>query len=188
MKRAWYYTKTGKDRKGPVSTEQLRQLAAAGDLAPGNMVFEVGTTRWVQAGSVADIFPKEQADKPAAPAAEKAEKPAAPAAAAPRVTTVVVCGVRRQAFHLVLRQGPAGGWWAESAHKRTGDREAVQPFDGTFQIDPAFAGCPWCGSRGAYRCGACGVLNCMGAVVALRPGHEITVCGNCRHPSVLGGA
>jgi hypothetical protein len=53
----WYFTKNGKDRLGPFTFEQLRQLAAGGLLAPANLVLEDGSRKWTPAGSIQGLFP-----------------------------------------------------------------------------------------------------------------------------------
>ncbi len=52
----WFYAH---DRKkvGPVSWAQLRHLAAAGQLRPGDMVLADGAARWTQAAAVDGLFP-----------------------------------------------------------------------------------------------------------------------------------
>ena len=52
----WYYAKDGK-QEGPIGMAQLSQLAASGRLGPKDMVFKTGTTDWVEASTVAGLFP-----------------------------------------------------------------------------------------------------------------------------------
>src|SRR5205823_6252419 len=114
-----------------------------------------------------------------------AAAPASPAVEAPHTSTLAVCGVRRRVFALVLRQGPAGGWLAEETYlpeSLPANRSPAQPFNGNFDVGPTYAGCPHCGDRGFFRCEVCGALNCLGAILTMRPGHAISVCGNCPHP------
>jgi hypothetical protein len=51
----WYYAKEG-ERKGPVSSSQLRQLAQSGELLPTDMVFKEGGTQWIPASSINNLF------------------------------------------------------------------------------------------------------------------------------------
>lgn len=61
----WYYSRN-KQRLGPVSLEQLRQLVASGELQPTDMIFRQGTQKWIPVGSIPELRP---ADGPAGPAA-----------------------------------------------------------------------------------------------------------------------
>lgn len=51
----WYYA-AGDQRVGPVSLDQLKQLAAAGAITPATFVWTAGAAQWVPAGSVAALF------------------------------------------------------------------------------------------------------------------------------------
>lgn len=70
----WYYL-TDEEPQGPVSAEQLKKLAAAGQLAPDDMVWKEGMDDWVDASKLKGLFPT---SKPAA-ASPKAPAPAPPA-------------------------------------------------------------------------------------------------------------
>jgi hypothetical protein len=52
----WYYARGGA-RVGPLGLDQLRRLAAAGEVAPNDMVFEPGAGAWVSAGTVPGLLP-----------------------------------------------------------------------------------------------------------------------------------
>lgn len=53
----WYCAK-GKQRLGPFTTEQLRQLTTAGAIQPTDMVLKAGAQQWVQASTVSELaFP-----------------------------------------------------------------------------------------------------------------------------------
>ena len=52
-----YYYLHGGERFGPVSFEQLKELAAAGKLAPDDSVWQEGMRNWVRASTVPDLFP-----------------------------------------------------------------------------------------------------------------------------------
>ncbi len=51
----WHYARQGQ-QFGPVSGEQLRQLAASGQLQPGDMVWKQGMAAWSPASSVQGLF------------------------------------------------------------------------------------------------------------------------------------
>ncbi len=63
MASQWYYTKSG-DQLGPVSSTQLRQLAASGEIGRTDHVFKVGAKDWITAMSVKDLFPTTPATVP----------------------------------------------------------------------------------------------------------------------------
>src|SRR4051812_12790899 len=52
----WYYARD-KQKVGPLYPEQLRRLAATGQLRPVDMVWQEGTPKWLTAGMVAGLFP-----------------------------------------------------------------------------------------------------------------------------------
>lgn len=53
---SWFYA-SGKQRLGPFSWEQFRELARTGQLKPEDMVFQHGTQRWLTASTVPDLLP-----------------------------------------------------------------------------------------------------------------------------------
>jgi ferredoxin len=59
---AWFYARNNK-AVGPCSWEQLKELAARGEISGTDMVLEMGTKLWVAASTRPDLFPA-----PAAPA------------------------------------------------------------------------------------------------------------------------
>jgi ferredoxin len=65
---AWYLARN-KQRVGPLSFAQLRELAAQGELSRDDMVVQAGAQKWVAAGEVHGLFPQ--------PAATPAEPEAA---------------------------------------------------------------------------------------------------------------
>lgn len=80
----WFFTKDGKQRLGPFTSEQLYQLAGTGQLARSDMVLKVGKQKWVKAVSIRGLF--SQPSQPSAvlqavpvvaagPPAQVAEKP-----------------------------------------------------------------------------------------------------------------
>jgi hypothetical protein len=60
----WYYTCQGQ-QKGPVSTADLKQLAAERQLQPTDLVWREGLAKWVPANTAKGLFP----EMPVAPAA-----------------------------------------------------------------------------------------------------------------------
>jgi hypothetical protein len=52
----WYYTSDNKQRLGPVSAEQLRQLALAGTIRPEHMVMREAGGKWIPAAKVKGLF------------------------------------------------------------------------------------------------------------------------------------
>jgi hypothetical protein len=90
----WFYTDQGQ-RRGPVTWQQLQQLATGGQLKPNDLVWKNGMPQWSPASSQAGLFgaptaPAPAAAAPPAPAsapsrpAAPAPAPAAPAPAPPR--------------------------------------------------------------------------------------------------------
>lgn len=73
----WFYVRN-KVRSGPVSMQELKQLAGSGQLAPTDMVLKEGTQRWLAAKSLGELFPG-GAPAPAAPSPVAAPPPAASA-------------------------------------------------------------------------------------------------------------
>ncbi len=51
----WYYSKNNK-QQGPVSAEQLKQLAASGQLQPSDLVWKEGMGQWVEASRIKGLF------------------------------------------------------------------------------------------------------------------------------------
>lgn len=60
----WFYSRNG-ERRGPVSSSELRRLAATGQLLPSDLVWKEGMENWVRASSSSDLFP--DASEPPAP-------------------------------------------------------------------------------------------------------------------------
>jgi hypothetical protein len=55
MEPVWYYVRGGK-QTGPVSFDELKSAAAAGQVAPGDLVWQEGTADWVAARTVSGLF------------------------------------------------------------------------------------------------------------------------------------
>ena len=51
----WHYT-SGGAQLGPVSTGQLRELARAGRVTPGDLVWKEGMAEWVAASKLKGLF------------------------------------------------------------------------------------------------------------------------------------
>src|SRR5262249_32755704 len=60
----WFYTLDKQQRLGPVTSRQLRALAAAGTIRPESMVMREGGGKWVPAAKVKGLFPKPTAASP----------------------------------------------------------------------------------------------------------------------------
>src|SRR5262245_16691575 len=56
MESLWYYVRDGA-QTGPVSFDELKVVAASGQIAAGDLVWQEGTPDWVPARSVAGLFP-----------------------------------------------------------------------------------------------------------------------------------
>src|SRR5439155_16318699 len=85
MPEQWYYAR-GQQRLGPVSKEQLKGLATAGQIQPGDLVWRVGMPQWAAASSVEGLMAAEATEAvaplEAAPVSVSAPAPVAPASAA----------------------------------------------------------------------------------------------------------
>jgi hypothetical protein len=57
MASEWHYTQNGQPAGTPVSSAELKRLAASGQLLPTDMVWREGMANWVTAGSIKDLFP-----------------------------------------------------------------------------------------------------------------------------------
>jgi len=78
----WHYLTDDSDEpQGPVSSEQLKKLAAAGKLAPDDMVWKEGMADWVEAAKLKGLF---SANKPASDSGPAPAKSPAPAPPPPR--------------------------------------------------------------------------------------------------------
>lgn len=61
MGNRWFITRDRKQRHGPFSDAQLRQLASAGKLLPSDMLLLQGSARWVAASSIDGLFSQDTA-------------------------------------------------------------------------------------------------------------------------------
>jgi hypothetical protein len=57
MGNEWHYTQSGQPAVAPITTAQLKQLAATGQLQPTDLVWQEGMTDWVVASAVKGLFP-----------------------------------------------------------------------------------------------------------------------------------
>lgn len=56
MAQRWYYARGGQ-KIGPVTSQELRYLAASGSLQPADLVWTEGMAEWKEAQSVVGLFP-----------------------------------------------------------------------------------------------------------------------------------
>ena len=66
MENQWYYTKNNQ-QQGPVSPEQLKQLAASGQLQPSDLVWKEGMGQWVEGRKIKGLFSAPAAPNPQSP-------------------------------------------------------------------------------------------------------------------------
>src|SRR5262245_9511427 len=74
MTAEWYYT-TNKQQMGPVSWDELRELADVGILKPHDMVWSEGMDEWVKAINQSGLFSNEEGGGKPATAKKKPSKP-----------------------------------------------------------------------------------------------------------------
>ena len=85
MASRWFYSKGG-TQHGPATSEELKKLARAGTLAPGDLVWKEGTPEWVEARSVPGLLPEAASPPPLPPAL-----PSSPKTWGHRAGVVVAC-------------------------------------------------------------------------------------------------
>src|SRR4051794_18989646 len=61
MANMWYYARGG-HQIGPVPGAVLKQLAAAGDLLPTDLILKAGSTQWRPAGAASGLFPDSKSE------------------------------------------------------------------------------------------------------------------------------
>src|SRR5262245_29041523 len=81
MASQWYYTKEGQ-QMGPVSSQELKELARTGMLKRTDLIWKDGMPTWGQAGSARNLFPEEHATAHA-PQAQPTPRPEQRASAEP---------------------------------------------------------------------------------------------------------
>jgi GYF domain 2 len=65
MSKRWYISNDGKQRRGPFSDRQLKDLAVSGQLVPTDMVLREGSRIWVAASSIKGLFGSSKNSGPA---------------------------------------------------------------------------------------------------------------------------
>lgn len=78
----WYYAHD-QQQMGPVSSAELKRLAAAGQLAVDDLVWREGMDEWAPAGRVKGLFPQREAavaEPPSEPVSAQAPAPPPPSA------------------------------------------------------------------------------------------------------------
>lgn len=75
MSKQWYYTQGGQ-KVGPLSSEQLRNAARCGQLAPSDLLWTDEMENWAPASTIEGLFPS--AGPPAVPQADAGFMPPAP--------------------------------------------------------------------------------------------------------------
>ena len=53
----WYFTPDNRQRFGPVTSKQLRQLALSGTIRPEHLVMSEGSGKWIPAAKLKGLFP-----------------------------------------------------------------------------------------------------------------------------------
>ena len=59
----WYYTQND-ERQGPVTPEELKELANSGQLKPDDLIWKKGMKDWIEAAKLSGLIPSELADAP----------------------------------------------------------------------------------------------------------------------------
>ena len=99
----WYYAKGG-TRYGPVSMDQLKELAARGRLGPDDLVWREGLETWVRGRTIPDLpFPPPVAANSGGHAVEVPDVAAGAVTAAPSYCGLYVTSLRprRERPHLL---------------------------------------------------------------------------------------
>lgn len=139
MASQYYYARNGQ-RHGPVTSAELRGLAAAGQLGPEDLVWKEGQPEWLPARGIKGLFPAPAPELTVAPApvaiqGSPSPPPAAPAAvpAGPSATPLpqrVLTEVRETANVTIghvkglVRRG-MGARQGQQLHQKTLDAQAV---------------------------------------------------------------
>ena len=106
MTEQWYYSRNGQ-RFGPVPAEQLRQLAAARQLLPTDMLWKNGLSGWVAASTIPGLFAADTLDTETT--ARKPPPPPPPPAPARRAADPLdVQATARSIADSPPRRAPAG--------------------------------------------------------------------------------
>ena len=134
MSSHWYYSKSGQ-RHGPVTEEELKRLATAGQLQASDLLWKEGMGQWTEAKKVKGLFPAQGTGNPQSPS------PALPTAAPvippiPAGVTPAAVPVRKRhpvilfvSVSIVVILALLGGWAytiAKNSRKQpTGQSEKV---------------------------------------------------------------
>ena len=59
----WHYSVAG-EKKGPISSSELKQLASAGKLSRSDLIWKEGMANWVPAGKVKGLLPVQETSTP----------------------------------------------------------------------------------------------------------------------------
>jgi hypothetical protein len=62
----WYYVHAGQ-RQGPVSTDQIKQLLASGQLQPSDLIWKEGMSQWTAASTMKELLPAPAMPSPQVP-------------------------------------------------------------------------------------------------------------------------
>lgn len=76
----WYYAR-GESEQGPISTPQIKALAAAGALKRDDLVWKEGMESWLPAGEVNELYPSAEPKKASKEKATSTSETPAPSAA-----------------------------------------------------------------------------------------------------------
>ncbi len=107
MANEWYYTGSGA-RHGPISTDELKRLAAEGLLAPTDLIWKPGMSEWTPASRAKELFTRDAVPPELPPGADAGPPPV------PEVALAVHAGLRprTRAKARAARADSASGFWA----------------------------------------------------------------------------
>ena len=105
MANEWYYTESGA-RHGPVSTDELKRLAAEGLLAPTELIWKPGMPEWTPASRAKGLFGKDAVPPELPPGADDGPPPV------PEVGLAVHAGRRPRNRAEARAARATSGFWA----------------------------------------------------------------------------
>jgi len=105
----WYYAHQGQ-QAGPVSIEQLRQLAASGQLQPSDVVWKQGMAAWTAANTVEGLFSAALGPAAPPPGAAPAAPGYPPQPAAPQTEQFGPVGGHSVAMRFTVPNFSVGAW------------------------------------------------------------------------------
>lgn len=141
----FFYTQN-KQKRGPVSSAELKQLASSGKLQPSDQVMKEGSNKWVLAKSVKGLFPGQ---RPAEPAPQPMAPPPAPLPESPEPLSggsrwklwlflLVVLGGLGAGGYMFMGTGDGGGDGKSTDQGGGGgNKQAKKEGGGTTKGDPA---------------------------------------------------